>query len=312
MSWLERLRSGLERTRRGLLGGLEAALSGERRIDQRLLEEIEASLIAADVGVETTQAIIAELGQRLAGGRLRDAEALIPLLKELLIEQLAGAEGALALRQDGQPTVYLILGVNGSGKTTTIAKLARRFRELGKERIIFAAADTFRAAAMEQLGIWAERVGAELIKHCPGADPGAVAYDAVDHALSSGGEVVLIDTAGRLQTKFNLMEELKKIDRVVTKRLGRPIDERLLVLDATTGQNALSQAEKFNEAIPLTGLILTKLDSTAKGGAIFPIYRELRLPIKLIGVGEGAEDLQEFRAAEFVEALLPGGSGDGA
>lgn len=312
MSWFERLRSGLGRTRTRFLGGLEEALRGGRRIDEALLEEIEPILIGGDLGVETTQALIAALRERLAAGHLRDPEALMPLLKDLLKEQLAGAEGALTLRADGQPTVYLILGVNGSGKTTTIAKLGQRFRRLGKERIIFAAADTFRAAAVEQLGIWAERVGAELVKQRPGADPGAVAFDAVDHAISSGGEVVLIDTAGRLQTKFNLMEELKKVDRVVQKRLGRPLDERLLVLDATTGQNAISQAQRFNEAVPLTGLVLTKLDSTAKGGAIFPIYRELKLPIKLIGVGEGAEDLQEFRREEFVEALFTGGRGDGA
>jgi fused signal recognition particle receptor len=304
MAWLERLRSGLEKTRSRLLSGLTEALTGKAGIDRPLLEELEANLIAADIGVATTQEVIAELERRAKEQRLKDPAMLLPLLKEILKEELQGAEGSLALRGDGRPTVYLILGVNGSGKTTTCAKLAQRFKQMGKERIIFAAADTFRAAAIEQLEIWAERVGAELIKHRPGADPGAVAYDAVDHAIASGGEVVLIDTAGRLQTKYNLMEELKKIDRVVQKRLGRPLDERLLVLDATTGQNAVSQAKKFNEAIPLTGLILTKLDSTAKGGAIFPIYRELRLPIKLIGVGEGAEDLQEFRAAEFVEALL--------
>jgi fused signal recognition particle receptor len=304
MAWFEQLRSGLERTRSRFLGGLEGALRGRQRIDQALLEEIEAALIGGDLGVETTQAIIAELRERVAEGQLRDPEGLIPLLKDLLKEQLEGAEGDLAVREDGQPAVYLILGVNGSGKTTTIAKLAQRFKQLGKEKIIFAAADTFRAAAMEQLQVWADRVGAELIRHRPGADPGAVAFDAVDHAISSGGEVVLIDTAGRLQTKFNLMEELKKIDRVVQKRLGRPLDERLLVLDATTGQNALSQANKFNEAVTLTGLVLTKLDSTAKGGAIFPIYKELKLPIKLIGVGEGAEDLQEFDRTEFVEALF--------
>jgi len=254
--------------------------------------------------VATTEAVIAALRERVAAEGIKEPELLLPLLKEILKEQLEGAEGALTLREDGEPSVYLILGVNGSGKTTTCAKLAQRFIQEGKRRIIFAAADTFRAAAIEQLEIWAKRVGAELIKHRPGADPGAVAYDAVDHALSSGGDVVLIDTAGRLQTKFNLMEELKKIDRVVQKRLGRELDERLLVLDATTGQNAISQAKKFNEAVPLTGLVLTKLDSTAKGGAVFPIFRELRVPIKLIGVGERAEDLHPFDREEFVEALF--------
>jgi len=304
MSWFERLRSGLERTRGKLWGGLEGVLRGRREIDRKLLDEIEALLIGGDLGVEATGAVIAALQKRVAEGHIKEPELLLPLLKEILKEQLSGAEGTLALREDGELTVFLILGVNGSGKTTTIAKLAQRFKQLGKGKIIFAAADTFRAAAIEQLEVWAERVGAELVKHRPGADPGAVAFDAVDHALSSGGEVVLIDTAGRLQTKFNLMEELKKIDRVVQKRLGRELDERLLVLDATTGQNAISQAKKFNEAVPLTGLILTKLDSTAKGGAVFPIFRELGIPIKLIGVGERAEDLHEFDREEFVEALF--------
>ena len=304
MAWFERLRSGLERTRSRLRGGLEGVLRGRRKIDRELLDEIEALLIGGDLGVTTTQAVIAELEERVATERVKEPELLLPLLKDILKEQLNGAEGALTLREDGEPAVYLILGVNGSGKTTTCAKLAQRFIKEGKRKIIFAAADTFRAAAIEQLAIWAERVGAELIKHRPGADPGAVAYDAVDHALSSGGDVVLIDTAGRLQTKFNLMEELKKIDRVVQKRLGRELDERLLVLDATTGQNAISQAEKFNEAVPISGLILTKLDSTAKGGVVLPIFRELQIPIKLIGVGEGAEDLHPFDREEFVEALF--------
>lgn len=298
------MRSGLERTRTRLLGGLEGVLRSRGRIDEPLWEEIEAILIGGDLGVEATQEIIAVLQGRVATERFKEPELLLPLLKEILREQLDGSEGTLALREDGQPTVYLILGVNGSGKTTTIAKLAQRFKGEGKSKIIFAAADTFRAAAIEQLEIWAERVGAKLIKHRSGADPGAVAYDAVDHAFSSGGEVVLIDTAGRLQTKFNLMEELKKIDRVIEKRLGRPLDERLLVLDATTGQNAISQAEKFNQAVPITGLVLTKLDSTAKGGAVFPIFRQLRVPIKLIGIGERAEDLHPFDRKEFVEALF--------
>ncbi len=304
LSWLERLRKGLQRTKEDLLGGLEEVLAGRARIDENLLEELEEVLIAADIGVAATAAILEQLRERAREERVKEPQELLELLRQIIVEELSKAEGKINLRQDGQPTVFLILGVNGSGKTTTIAKLAQHFKRQGKERIIFAAADTFRAAAIEQLQAWAERVGAEVVKHRQGADPGAVAYDAVDHALNVGADIVLIDTAGRLQTKYNLMEELRKINRVVKKRLGRELDERLLVLDATTGQNAISQARKFNEAVPLTGLVLTKLDSTAKGGAIIPIVRELRLPIKLIGVGESAEDLHEFSAAEFVEALF--------
>ena len=304
LSWLERLRKGLQRTKEGLLGGLEEVLAGRARIDENLLEELEEVLIAADIGVAATAAILEQLRERAREERVKEPQELLELLRQIIVEELSKAEGKINLRQDGQPTVFLILGVNGSGKTTTIAKLAQHFKRQGKERIIFAAADTFRAAAIEQLQAWAERVGAEVVKHRQGADPGAVAYDAVDHALNVGADIVLIDTAGRLQTKYNLMGELRKINRVVEKRLGRELDERLLVLDATTGQNAISQARKFNEAVPLTGLVLTKLDSTAKGGAIIPIVRELRLPIKLIGVGESAEDLHEFSAAEFVEALF--------
>jgi fused signal recognition particle receptor len=302
MSWLERLRSGLKKTHDRLTTQITALVS-RRCIDEELLEELEGILIGADLGVEATVEIIEGLRER-ARERGAEGNKIFEYLKEELVSALAGAEAPLKLRTDGQPTVMLILGVNGSGKTTTIAKLAQRFKEQGLKRITFAAADTFRAAASEQLEVWAERVGAKLIKHRPGADPGAVAYDAVDYALSNDQDVVLIDTAGRLQTKHNLMEELKKINRVVERRLGREIDERLLVLDATVGQNALSQARLFNEAVPLTGIVITKLDGTAKGGIVVPIAQELQIPIKLIGVGETAEDLREFKSHEFCEALL--------
>jgi len=202
--------------------------------------------------------------------------------------------------------VILVAGVNGSGKTTTVAKIAARLRaETPDIPITFAAADTFRAAAIEQLSVWAERVGADIIKHRIGADPAAVVFDAIDHAAKTGG-VLLIDTAGRLHTKHNLMEELKKIERTVRKKLGRPSDERLLVLDATTGQNGISQARLFNEAIDLSGIVLTKLDGTAKGGVVLAIWEELRLPILYIGVGEQKEDLHEFSVDQFVEALFAG------
>ncbi len=304
MKWLERLKQGLKKTHDRLKEQITSVLQG-RKLDEELLEELEEVLIGADLGVDTTLEILDRLRERARNERAQaeDAEVVLGWLKEILIEILEPAEGSLALRADGQPTVILVLGVNGSGKTTSIAKIAQRLREQGRS-VVLAAGDTFRAAAIEQLEIWAERVGAKLIKHRPGADPGAVAYDAVDHALKHDQDVVLIDTAGRLHTKYNLMEELKKIKRVVEKRLGREIDERLLVLDATVGQNALAQAKTFHEAVPLTGLVITKLDGTAKGGVVLPIAKELQIPIQFIGVGETAEDLREFKAREFVEALL--------
>lgn len=304
MSWLERLKSGLKKTHDTLIKNIGRAISTKHRIDAELLNELEEILIAGDLGVEATHAIIERLKVKVKEKGAEDSQALFGLLKGVLLEQLAGAEAALNLRNDGEPTVILVLGVNGSGKTTTIAKLAQKFKQEGKNKITFAAADTFRAAAIEQLEIWAQRVGAELIKHKPGADPGAVAYDAAEHALKAKQDVLLIDTAGRLQTKHNLMEELKKINRVVEKRLGKAIDERLLVLDATIGQNAISQAKLFNEAVPITGIVLTKLDGTAKGGIMLSIFSQLKIPIKLIGVGEKAEDLHEFRAQDLIEALF--------
>ncbi|HED04430.1 MAG TPA: signal recognition particle-docking protein FtsY [Candidatus Fraserbacteria bacterium] len=304
MSWLDRLKTGLKRTQQRLVGQVTQLLSSRHRIDEELLEELEAILIGADLGTDATLALLDRVREEVRQRGLQDPQELLQLLADILRQQLRAAQGSLALRQDGQPTVFLVLGVNGSGKTTTIAKLAQRFRSDGRARITLAAADTFRAAAIEQLAIWAERTGAKLIKHRPGADPSAVAYDATDYALNHGQDMLLIDTAGRLHTKHNLMEELKKINRVVEKRLERPIDERLLVLDATLGQNALSQARLFNEAVPLTGIALTKLDGTGKGGIIVPIAQELHIPVKLIGVGESADDLRDFVADEFVEALF--------
>ncbi len=305
MSWLQRLKDGLRKTKEQLVGQLAQVLQPGRRLDETVLSELEEILISADVGVDATAEIVQAVRVRAAARGVQDSSQVMGLLKEILIERLRPAEGALNLRADGQPTAFLIVGVNGSGKTTTIAKLAQHLKgDFGKEKIIFAAGDTFRAAAIEQLGIWAERLGAHVVKHHPGADPSAVAFDAVDRALRERADAILIDTAGRLHTKHNLMEELKKINRVVEKRLGRAIDERLLVLDGTTGQNAISQAKLFHQAITVTGIVVTKLDGTAKGGAIVQIASALQLPIKLIGVGERADDLREFHADEFVEALL--------
>jgi fused signal recognition particle receptor len=305
MSWFQRLKDGLKKTKEHLVGQLAQVLQPGRRLDDAVLSELEEILITADVGVDATLEIVQTLKARAAARGVQDSAEVIELLKEILKERLRPAEGALNLRIDDQPTVFLILGVNGSGKTTTIAKLAQHLKDdFGKRTIIFAAGDTFRAAAIEQLGVWAERVGAQLVAHRPGADPSAVAFDAVERALKERADALFIDTAGRLHTKHNLMEELKKINRVVEKRLGRPIDERLLVLDGTTGQNAISQAKLFHEAVSVTGIVVTKLDGTAKGGAVIQIAGELKLPIKLIGVGERADDLREFKAEEFVEALL--------
>ncbi|MCI2429690.1 signal recognition particle-docking protein FtsY [Candidatus Acetothermia bacterium] len=305
MSWFQRLKDGLKKTKEQLVGRLAQVLQPGRSLDDALLAELEEILITADVGVAATTEIVRELKRRAVARGVQDSSEVTGLLKEILKERLRPAEGTLQLRADGQPTIFLILGVNGSGKTTTIAKLAQHLKDdFGKRKIIFAAGDTFRAAAVEQLSIWAERTGAGLVQQKAGSDPSAVAFDAVERALREAADVVLIDTAGRLQTKQPLMEELRKINRVVEKRLGRALDERLLVLDGTTGQNAISQARLFHESVSVTGLVVTKLDGTAKGGALVQIAGELNLPIKLIGVGERADDLREFKADEFVEALL--------
>ncbi len=303
MAWIDRLKKGLKRTRSGFTSSLGQVFSRGGKLSAVELEEIEEILIAGDVGVRVAMDLTEELAERSRRGQT-NGEAFMVALETGIVERLVGSERPLILRKDEEPTVVLVTGVNGSGKTTTIAKIASRLREQNPSLpITLAAADTFRAAAIEQLAVWADRVGVDLIKHKIGADPSAVVFDALDHARRLGG-LLLIDTAGRLQTKHNLMEELKKIERTVEKKLGRGSDERLLVLDATTGQNGISQAARFHEAINLTGLVLTKLDGTAKGGVILAIWDELRLPLLYIGVGEGVDDLHEFSASQFVEALF--------
>ncbi len=300
MAWLDRLKQGLRRTRAGLAAPVGQILRGGR-LGPEELEALEEALIAGDVGARVAAALVEEISKKDGKG----ADHL-EVLKEAIKERLAGSERRIALRPDGELTVILVAGVNGSGKTTTVAKIAARLRAESPELpITFAAADTFRAAAIEQLTVWAGRVGADIVKHRIGADPAAVVFDAIDHAAKTGG-VLLIDTAGRLHTKHNLMEELKKIERTVQKKLGRPADERLLVLDATTGQNGIAQARLFHDAVDLSGIVLTKLDGTAKGGVVLAIWEELRLPILYIGVGEQAEDLHEFSVDQFVEALFAG------
>ncbi|HAF70497.1 MAG: Signal recognition particle receptor FtsY [Acetothermia bacterium 64_32] len=296
MALWQRLSRGLSRTRESLLGPLQSALSG-RTGTPELLEKLEEILISADVGVEAAADIVAGLKERLdKGGDLEMA------LEEIVAGLLAEAEVSWS-PPPHRPGVILFVGVNGSGKTTTCAKVAHLLKGEGRS-VLIAAADTFRAAAIEQLTELGEEVGAEVITHRAGADPGAVVHDALVHAKGKGYDFVLIDTAGRLQTKRPLMEELGKVCRVVEKVCGRAPDERVLVIDATVGQNAVSQARLFNEAVGLTGLCVTKLDGTAKGGAVIPIWRTLRIPILWVGYGKGLEDLQPFQARTFARALI--------
>jgi len=301
MAWFDRLKSGLKRTRASLSESVSSVLRGRSSLDAAQIEELEELLIAGDVGGRLAADLVAELAETCR----REKTDALAALRHILLARFAGSERALALRTDGSPTVILVAGVNGAGKTTTIAKVAAHLREENPRLpITFAAADTFRAAAVEQLAVWADRIGADLVRQQPGADPAAVVFDALDHATRTGG-VLFVDTAGRLHTKHNLMEELKKIERTVAKKLGREPDERLLVIDATTGQNGIAQAERFHDAIGLTGLILTKLDSTAKGGVVLAIRETLKLPILFVGVGETADDLHAFSASEFVDAMFP-------
>jgi len=302
MSWFKRLKQGLKKTRKNLIGRVESVISSYKTIEPGLFDEIEELLVTADIGVNTAMEIIDRVKERIDEEEETDPGRVKDLLKDELKERLASAEEGLHLREDGL-TVMLMMGVNGSGKTTTIAKIGQKFISEGKD-VVFAASDTFRAAAIEQLELWAKRVGATPISHEIGADPSAVAYDALEYSMNNEADLLLIDTAGRLQTKHNLMEELKKINRVIAKKLDRPIDEKLLTIDATNGQNGVSQAEKFDEAIGLTGIIITKLDGTGKGGVIFQIVDEFSAPIKLIGVGESEKDLHQFDREEFVEALF--------
>ncbi len=297
-----RLRDQLDKTRNAISGNVRRALSG-MRLDEDVFEEIEEVLIEADIGVETTLAIIEDMRQQAKEQRIEDAEDLVQILKNEMIDLLEPGDHAVHWSAEAPPHVTLVAGVNGSGKTTTAGKLAAKLA--GEDRqVILAAADTFRAAAADQLTIWAQRSGAHIIKHAEGADPASVAYDATDAAIARKADNLLIDTAGRLHTKVNLMEELRKIQRVVGKRLPGAPHEVLLVLDATTGQNGLQQARLFTEALSVTGIVLTKIDGTAKGGMIVAIQRELGIPIKLIGVGEGIDDLHPFDAREFAEALF--------
>lgn len=298
-----KLRDRLGKTRDQISSGIQRVFTGRDIIDEDMLEALEEMLIQADFGVETTLEIVEDLRTIAKERNLKKPEELFDVLGERLIAIFDDCDTTLSAENAEGLHVTLIAGVNGSGKTTTTGKLAARLSEQGKT-VMLGAADTFRAAAVEQLTVWSERVGAPIVKHSEGADPAAVAYDATDAALSRNIQCLLIDTAGRLHTKVHLMEELKKIQRVVNKRLPGAPHETLLVLDATTGQNALQQAKQFTEALNVTGIILTKLDGTAKGGVAIAIQKQLGIPIKLIGVGEAVDDLQPFDPKEFVAAIL--------
>ena len=292
MGLFDLIKKGLKKTNEKFFGKIGKILKG-KKIDEETLEELEEILISADVGIETTQYIIDNLRE--------DPSNPFEKLKEMIIDILSG-DNELHV-PDEKPFVISVVGVNGSGKTTTCAKLAKMFIDDGKS-VVLAAADTFRAAAIDQLKIWGERVGATVIAHSEGADPGAVAFDAVKHAKAKGKDVVIIDTAGRLHTKKPLMEELKKVHRVVKKEVPSAPHEVLLVIDATTGQNGLVQAKIFKESVDVTGIVVTKLDGTAKGGIVIAIAKELKIPVKFIGIGEGVEDLKPFDPVIFTNALL--------
>lgn len=300
--FFERLKMGLSKTHENLVGRIDTLLLGKKKIDADTLEELEEILVTADIGVKTAVELIRTLEQRLNRNELQDADALKAALKEELLERLSRYSTPLDTGTSA-PFVIMVIGVNGVGKTTTIGKLASRYASEGK-KVLMAAGDTFRAAAAEQLEIWGKRAGVDVIRHQEGADPSAVAFDACKAALARNCDILIIDTAGRLHTKINLMEEMKKIRRIIGREIAGAPHETLLVLDATTGQNAVSQAKLFKEAASVSGIALTKLDGTAKGGIVVAVSNEFQIPVRYIGVGESAEDLREFDPAQFVEALF--------
>lgn len=300
MGFFNKIAEGLKKTRDSMMGKVDALLNSFTKIDEDFFDELEESLIMADVGAVTSARICENLRKKVKEEGLSDPTAVKGALKEIIAQMLAGDE---ALNLSTKPSIILVIGVNGVGKTTTIGKLAHNLHEDGK-KVLLAAADTFRAAAIDQLQIWADRAGVDLVKHGEGSDPAAVVFDAINAGKARGCDVVICDTAGRLHNKKNLMDELSKIARVIDREAPGSAKEVLLVLDATTGQNALNQAKLFREAAGLTGIILTKLDGTARGGVVIGIKEELNIPIKYIGVGEQIDDLRPFDSKEFVEALF--------
>jgi len=301
MGFFQKLKEGLSKTKKGITEKIDQVLVSLGKIDEELFEELEEILITSDVGIETSMKIIEELKKKVKERRITDPLKVKDLLKEQILEILSDESSDLNISTS--PSVIMIIGVNGVGKTTSIGKIAHVLKNQ-KKRVLLAAGDTFRAAAIDQLEIWADRANVDLIKHEEGSDPAAVIYDAAASAKARGYDVLICDTAGRLHTKKNLMEELKKISKVLDRELPNASRETLLVLDATTGQNAIAQAKTFSEIADITGIVLTKLDGTAKGGIVIAIKSELKIPVKFIGVGEGIDDLQPFNPKDFVEALF--------
>ena len=299
-SFWGRLKTGLTKTRTALFSPVDNLLKAFTRVDEDLLEELEEILISADVGFTATEEIMEELRARIKDGRLKEKEQVMSALREIMTSMIGESQ---PLTLTTTPSVLLVIGVNGAGKTTSIGKISKRLRLQGK-KVVVAAADTFRAAAIDQLAVWCERARVDMVKQSEGSDPAAVVFDAIAVAKKKQADVLIIDTAGRLQNKKNLMNELAKIDRVIDRELPGASRETLLVLDATTGQNAVSQAKEFSQAAGITGITLNKLDGTAKGGIIISIKRELGIPVKFIGVGEQIDDMQEFDAEDFVSALF--------
>ena len=302
-SLFKRLKEGLSKTKQGITGKIENLIKSYQKVDEELLEELEEILITADLGVQTTMDIMDSIRASIKKQNIKEPEGVKELLKDKLKEILEELSADEKLNVEPSPAIMLVVGVNGVGKTTSIGKIAFKLKKQGK-KVLLAAGDTFRAAASDQLKIWGDRVGVEVIRHQEGADPGAVIFDAIAAAKARKADVLICDTAGRLHNKKNLMSELGKIFKIVEREYGEATKEVLLVLDATTGQNAIQQAKVFKEVADITGLVLTKLDGTAKGGVVIAISSELKIPVKLIGVGEKMEDLQEFEAKTFVEALF--------
>ncbi|MBQ9779078.1 MAG: signal recognition particle-docking protein FtsY [Clostridia bacterium] len=300
VGFLAKLREGLSKTKNAIWGRIDALLKSFVKVDEDLLDELEELLITADVGVSATEEILDRLREEIKEGRLKEPSQIKEALKVILADLIGEGE---ELHLTTTPSVVLIIGVNGAGKTTSIGKISKRLKKAGK-KVVVAAADTFRAAAIEQLAVWCDRAGVDIVHQHEGSDPAAVVFDAIQYTKKKNADVLIIDTAGRLHNKKNLMDELAKINRVISRELPDAARENLLVLDATTGQNAILQAKEFSRAAEITGLILNKLDGTAKGGIVLSIREELGLPVKFVGVGEKIDDMQEFDAEEFVTALF--------